>query len=349
MAPAGKMASATALPLWAKAVGVCLALLLVISWIPGLHLRLPFTLGGDSAQPSQKKRRPSEFLYLDNERAAAYLAQLEGGVENSKRLTNTLTTSASVNANAGDVLSFGGSSQVESFVEQQVTPTAAAIFFQLLDDLKAEDQISEISIGNLRGIEDEGEGALVSFETDDLRTPVYVNPYLVVRQSGTLPALFPVASEEEAEVETVEQVRTEAKGFAHEVGRNPRLVFAIQGGAAGSQPDFSILMPLHYRQMTDERSLIQNGGGRFTVVGKVVRLFDADEQAPYVDSPTREAWTQPLKLAPEALIQRASKKCEEEGRLVRPGLRRKCDLDALHEQTQIAGSGAVIIPVAIYK
>jgi hypothetical protein len=349
MVPAADPGSKTKLPLWAKAVGAVLVLLLVFSLIPGIKLRLPFTADGDGqGEQARIKRRPSEFLYLDNQRAAAYLAQLEGGVENSKRLSSTITNKAEASAGAGG-FSFGGGSQVESFVERQVTPTAAAIFFQLLDDLRRDDQIFETPIDSLRNIRRQGEGAFVTFKTSDLRTPVYANPYLVVRQSGTLPALFPIATKSPAERDAVEAVRAAAKGFAHEVGPNPRIVFAIQREPASGQ-GFNILLPLHYRQLTDERSLIQSGGGRFTVVGKVVRIFDARGTAPYVDSPTRETWTQPLKLAPEPLVRRSTKRCERSnGKFARPQLRRRCDLRVLHEQTQITGRGAVIIPVAIYK
>jgi hypothetical protein len=345
--------SVKALPGWAQIVGGLLVLLLAILLIPGLNPHPHLGFGDESAGPSPTNRRPAEFLYLDNGRAAAYLAQLEGGVENSEKLTDTLTTGAEAKASAGNFLSFGGSSQRQSFVEREVTPTAAAIFFHLLDDLRRDRQLYTASGRRLPTIEHQGEGAFIQFKTQELRTPIYANPYLVVRQAGTLPALFPLPSKSMARRQSVKHLREVAEGFARQVGVNPRLVFSIQPeNSEGESKGFKLLLPIRYRHLTDERSLIQNGGGRFTVVGKVVRIFSSGEGESYVDSPTRETWSQPLKHAPAGLLLRAARKCrlpDEEEPALRSGELRACLLHALNGQTEVDQRGAVIIPVAIYK
>ncbi|HEY5051966.1 MAG TPA: hypothetical protein VII45_01000, partial [Solirubrobacterales bacterium] len=102
-----------------------MALMLALLLIPGLNPHPHLSFGSDGGDSSLTNRRPAEFLYLDNGRAAAYLAQLEGGIDNSERLTNTLTKGSEAKANAGNILSFGGSAQQQSFVEREITPTAA--------------------------------------------------------------------------------------------------------------------------------------------------------------------------------------------------------------------------------
>ena len=339
-----------ALPTWAKVVGGGMTLLLLFLLIPGLdHPRLSF--GGDNGEVAMVNRRPAEFLYLDNGRAAAYLAQLEGGIDNGERLTNTLTTQTEAKVNAGNVVSFGGSSQRQSFVEREITPTASAIFFRLIDDLKSDKQLFPVSGRLLPTFERQGEGAFVEFKTEELRTPVYANPYQVVRQASTLSALFPLPSRSKARREAVKHLREASEGFAAQVGPNPRLVYSIQPeDKAGKKKNFRLLLPVRYQQLTDERSLIQNGGGRFTVIGKIVRLYATDEGESYVDSSTREVWTQAIKHAPGGLLRRTVRKCElPDGKRAGAGELRPCVLDALHDQTEVDQRGAVIIPIAIYK
>ncbi len=121
------------------------------------------------------------------------------------------------------------------------------------------------------------------------------------------------------------------------------------------------LMPMDAQLLTRERSLIKFGGGDFTVVGKVVRIFpeNGDHNDPaYVDSPTVETWAQPLASAPLQLLCRADRKCVarlEKGGLTRAQRKevaersREAAIEALEDQTVIYKRGAVILPIAIYK
>jgi hypothetical protein len=78
---------------------------------------------------------PAEFLYIDNDRVAAYLAQLQGGRATGERLSRTLTRELSGTASAGGSFEVGASAQEQSFVEREVTPTAASNYFRLFDAL----------------------------------------------------------------------------------------------------------------------------------------------------------------------------------------------------------------------
>jgi hypothetical protein len=119
------------------------------------------------------------------------------------------------------------------------------------------------------------------------------------------------------------------------------------------------LMPLDARRLTRERSLMKYGGGTFTVVGKVVRVFpeDGNDLYPaYIDSYTRETWEQPLAHAPRKLLCRTEPDCrklavdQKVGEAERQIRKARCeDLAALRGQTEIPVRGAVILPIAIYK
>ena len=111
------------------------------------------------------------------------------------------------------------------------------------------------------------------------------------------------------------------------------------------------------------------------MVGKVTRLFmpwptDGETtahttHASYIDSLTRELWTQPLVSAPKGLICRASPDCArsiEESDLLGYARRvhaervhseiegfRRHMLGALRRETKIKHAGAVILPIAIYR
>lgn len=357
--------------------GVLLAAFLLGNIFNGYHLRLPFGANGGA---QVERPLPAEFLYLDNERVGAYIAQLTGGIAKSERLTETLTEEDNAKV-SGNFFEVGASSQHQNFAERQVTPTAAAYYFRLLAILLQQDRLTDVSVENFDDFESlHDTGDFVRFHSRDVRTPIYANSYLVVRQAGTLKALFPTAGLDELEREETLTRRENAKSYARQVGPNPRIVFALtpkpeteipkrstrcQSKVAPSREEtearackddsVKFLMPVRYRQITDERSLIKDGGGSFTVVGKVVRLFPNGHRgraSAYVDSPTRETWEKPLEHVPGILLRYSSHKCanreadqgdEEENPLS------TCVRSRLKEQTEIPDRGAVILPIAIYK
>ena len=141
-----------------------------------------------------------------------------------------------------------------------------------------------------------------------------------------------------------------------------------------------VLLPMSYRGLTEERSLLEKGpdeftGGRLVVFGKVIRLFRHrvhcndrgcfGKAAPeYTDYATRETWRHPLEEASNYLVEHVSHSCharrtEAEKRRWRrwhvgggamPRLKgRSCFLRKLERQTELHAPGAVILPIAIWK
>jgi hypothetical protein len=339
------------------------------------HFRSPF----GPADASAVKHTPLEFLYLDNTRVQAYLAELDHGTFAEQNLRHKL-----VNKQEGGVGSGGAkvaaSSEAEDFVERVVTPTAASEFVEL-NDLLSPREFAVAKFGeDVRGAMREGE--FVVFRTHALRPPIYLNPYLAVKQAGTLSALFPMPSRHPAQRAVVERRREVSRQFKRQVGQDPRVVFALQAQNSEEVQKAKYLLPMSVGDLADERSLIKFGGGEFTVIGKIVRIFPGkgtaelksgvlgrhDEELAYVDSPTRETWEHPLEHAPGELICRTSPRCVREverrrkpnGEGFRPkevGAKRQAAirktrrrmLKKLHNQTEIGKEGAVILPIAIYK
>lgn len=120
-----------------------------------------------------------------------------------------------------------------------------------------------MEVDDLRDFEKIGEGTFVTFTSHDLRAPVYSNSYMVVRQAGTLKALFPTAGADELEREEILAQRESAKNYARQVGPNPRIVFALtpyrtrrekRERRDGKDESIKFLLPVRYRRLTDERS-----------------------------------------------------------------------------------------------
>jgi hypothetical protein len=275
---------------------------------------------------------PVEFHYLDNERAAAYLAQLQGGAARLERVTRTLKAATGVTASVAGAEA-GASQEQERFIEREVTPTAASVFFQLFDALRDGGFLTR-----LRDRPPPKEGDFVQIDHVELVDPDYLSPYLVVRQAETLSAVFPLRSTDPDQRRTVERQREKAKQFAEQVGPNPRFVFFFKRHGR-------FLLPMRYKQLTDERSLIRDGGGDFTVIGKLVRVFnDADPAlSEYKDAPTREAWAYALDKAPTDLLVQSSPECAEAHDVD------GCLLRLLRQETSVPGRGGVILPIAVFK
>lgn len=323
--------------------------------------------GTASLQPKFPPGGPVEFLYLDATRVATYLAQVDGGEVESEKLTHKLTQNLNAKLEAKDLGEVGSSQVSELFAEKSVKPTAASSFFALRGQLETGHVIHTIRPRYFKEVRRLDEGSFVEFQTNALLPPAYVSAYLAVLHAGTLAAIFPKSATQ----------RRESTNFFKKVGSTPRAVFALQpykttaeeaaaGQASASQvagrKPFVYLLPFTASLLSSERSLIKNGGGNFTVLGKVVRLFprppEEGRQASYVDSATRETWEQALKSAPNELLCRTEPMCAETVRAEHlNGSRRQkvidegrqAILETLDTQTMIPEQGAVILPIAIYK
>ena len=339
-----------------------------IAALAGLIFCLGDSGSGDTAslQPKFPPGGPVEFLYLDAPRVATYLAQVEGGEVESEKLTRKLTQNLNAKLSLKELGELGSSQISELLAEKSVKPTAASSFFALRGQLEEAHVIHTIRPRYFQEIASREEGDFVEFETNALLPPRYINAYLAVLHAGTLAAIFPKS----------ETQRREATNFFKKVGFTPRAVFALQpynttpdpasGQASASQAvgrqSVKYLLPFTVPLLSSERSLLKNGGGTFTVLGKLVRLFpkspEKEQPSSYVDSATQETWEQALKTAPGELLCRTEPKCAETVRNRDPfGKKRETAIDkgrkeileTLETQTTIGGRGAVILPIAIYK
>jgi hypothetical protein len=288
-----------------------------------------------------------------------YLEEIQGGEVKSEEESHKLTKSLSAKLAVQGELETGTSSQQEDSIERAVTPTAASAYMELFNDLKQGDKIKRIKWYRYRSLEHLSEGQFVLFRTEAVRSPVYLDPYLAVRQSATLSSLFPTPRHGTASDGRVRSERQAARGFLKQVGHDPRMVFSLK--PPPSSAPIRYLLPLRYGHLNGEGSLLKDGGGALSVLGKVVRILPEPHQRhglSYVDFATRQAWRRPLHQAPGALLCRSDPLCEKKVRGVQ-GNRTKLDEairearksmeTALTEQTQVERRGAVVIPIAIYK
>lgn len=344
---------------WRKTLGLALALLVLLVVIAGLAgFRLEKDDGETLGEPNFPPGGPAEFLYLDAERVNAYLAQVNGGSFDAETVTRKLSGNFKAKAGVPGVEGEAAKAE-ETAVQREVRPTDASSFFALQNGIDEQGWLYRIRLSSfeeqVEPLAREGVGDFVIFETTALLSPRYLNAYLAVRNERTIGAIFPEFKER----------RQEAKDFFEAVGPNPRVVFALQpkervGSRIVTKP-FVYLMPMDASRLTAERSLLKYGGGRFTVVGKLVRTFPEkkkDSPPAYIDSATRETWEQPLRGAPGELLCRTDPFCidkvrkedlEGEDRKNATDAARHEVLTALEEQTEIARQGAVILPIAIYK
>lgn len=322
------------------------------------------------AEPFEASIPPVEFLYLDGARILDFLAELEGGRIGSVHRISKEIASVSAGGSGGG-FTVGASSQHESVADSTVTRTEASELGLLLHAL-AQNELHGISFHsidlsdpkNLENPKQVREGMLVRFVTHELLSPGYIRPYVVVRQSATLSALFPQASGNQIGLERAEEQRRKAESFAHQVGPDPRITFVVSPIPNGDKTPLKVLMPMRYRDLTQERSLLEKGrdqytGGRLVVFGKVVRIFrhERGRLPEYTDFATREIWRNPLEQASNFLIEHVSHSCKTRsgGAQAKHSSEsssiegRACFLAKLKRQTELYAPGAVILPIAIYK
>jgi hypothetical protein len=372
-----------------KAVGLVAIVALLTVLVSG-------GFSGTRSEPAFPADGPAEFLYLDGARVLAYLAQFDGGTFTSEELSRKISDSQNGKVSVENALELGETSQQEQSLSRTITPTAAGNYIELLSKLEG-NGLKTIGLRRFhRDVSGLTEGQFVTFRTHALSSPVYLNPYLAVRQRRTVSTLFPMPRKGEPGRARVRRQRAGARRFRDEVGKDPRVVFALRPEIEGKRGPHTArpplgkaraeelsprlrraeeraerkleaderieyLMPMDAQLITKERSLIKFGGGEFTVVGKVVRIFPehGDRHDPaYVDSPTLETWEQPLAHAPLMLLCRTDPRCAARLRSKRSTAAqrrraihhaREWAIEALTEQAEIAKRGAVIVPIAIYK
>lgn len=334
---------------------------------------------GSSAEGFEARIPAVEFLYLDGGRVLKYLAELEGGDVGSVHQISKEIRQVDVGADQGGI-KVGASSQYETSAESTVTRTESSALGVLLAKLEDNERdfvhYHDVELNRVTDLQDVREGMLVKFVTHYLLSPGYIRPYVVVRQSATLSALFPNGGGDETAVNSAAEQQRRAESFVKQVGPDPRLTFAVAPPPGEGGRRLKLLLPMRYRGLTEERSLLEKGpdeytGGRLVVVGKVIRLFKhrahclangrcGGKAAPeYTDYATRETWQNPLEGASNYLIKHVSHSCatrrskaelqkaQKDSPRALKG--RPCFLRKLARQTELHAPGAVILPIAIWK
>lgn len=306
---------------------------------------------------------PVEFLYLDKPRTLSYLEEIQGGAVSSEEESLSATNTLEAKLKLEESVQAGSSRQEVAQMKRSITPTVASIFTELRGALNRGGEIDEIKHPAVyREIRNLDEGQFVLFKTEELRRPLYLDPYLAVRQDPTLSALFPMPARRSGRRRKVRADREASKLFARQVGGNPHMVFSLWPGKRNA---VHYLLPLNIGSFNKEDSVLRNGGGSLTVLGKLTRVLpEPSEKHPgakhpaYVDLATRETWRLPLHYAPALLVCRSDPHCPARrhrnaghgsAAAARAGKARLAMESALAAQTEITDKGAVVVPVAIYK
>jgi hypothetical protein len=322
---------------------------------------------GGGRKETQLKARfpPVEFLYLDKPRALSYLEEIQGGAVNSEEESRSATNNLEAKIKLEESVEAGSSRQEVAQLQRSITPTVASIFMELRAALERGGKTATIEhpaeYKEINGLE---EGQFVTFKTEELHRPLYLDPYLAVHQDPdpTLSALFPEPAHDRRRRLEVRAEREASRQFVKQVGASPHMVFSLRPGAKATGVHY--LLPLNIGSFNREDSVLKNGGGSLTVLGKLTRVLpepseeEARGQRPsYIDFATREAWRLPIHYAPDLLVCRSDPDCRRlQGSVgrgshvaVRARRARRAMESALVRQTEVANKGAVIVPVAIYK
>jgi len=349
---------------WLK-VSLLLILVAVAALILTGNIHLSLDLGrNDQSAHAAPPVPPAEFLYLDSGRVGSYLAQLDNGIYSDEKQREKVTNAVHAAVHFGEAIEGGASSEEEGLVERQVTATAASSYFSLkalLSLLPRREWLAGVQLGHEQGekrLESLHAGQFIFFRTNNLARPTYLDPYLAIRRPHGLRELFPAGGERTHTQRITSVTRRLTHKFEGEIGKNPRIVLSLTNTSPSSR-HIAYLLPMSAALVTEERSLLSEGGGELKVLGKVARVFTQRRQKPvYVDEATLQTWRGPIRHAPGALICRTDSSCaarEQDNRLIGPARRgairsaRRRDLRSLDQQTEIGKFGAVILPLAIYK
>lgn len=321
---------------------------------------------------SATHRVPFEFLYIDSGRIADYLAQLEGGeVGQAHRIKKEIRQEKG--ELSADGVAVGAEAQQENEIESTLVPTASSGLDVILRDVGPE--IRKFEPNDWSSLDGLADGSLVRIRTRYLLSPGYIRPYVIVSTAATLAALFPRRGSGEHARRLAASRRHRVRVFADRIGSDPRITLDIDPPRPpkGKEGPVKVLLPIEYKNLTRERSLIEKEeghftGGTLTVVGKVARVFRGRGPSSgsgarpgfhpeFVDYATRESWQGPIRHTSKSLLERIGCDCRvvraigrgSGGAEARPLHGRRCLLTKLRRQTRLFAPGVVILPLAIYK
>lgn len=322
---------------------------------------------------------PPEYLYLDNARVLAFLAQIEGGLSDRERRTRSVTrrVDARVSGSGGEA---GGSSEELQFVEEVVTPTATTRFYRLLDRLRDKGYLTELDAADRSLASDlleVQEGAFVRISGCRLELPNYMQLYRLYESSGGafgvssgIDDLTPTEKDLLSQIsrdqqgpfllqkllqhQTLAANRRDTRRYVRTIGSNPRVPLSScvpRSRSKAAPVDF--LFPIQYAVLSDEQSLLS---GALSIVGKVIRIARPGDRDHYQDpealrtflAATYQEWERSL------VVQATIGSLGGEGRNSPTTESAEDRWDnplaiELVEDATVFAPGAVILPIAIYK
>jgi hypothetical protein len=248
---------------------------------------------------------PAEFLYLDNDRVAAYLGQMSGGLSSREKRSNTTSRQAEARAGSEKVVGVGGSVKEDQFVEALVTPLAADRFYDLLGKLRTGDWLDELDAQNFEEFsqkaEDARPGDFVEIKNVQVLTPTYASLLPKASYSSLILLRNQPQITLKQRAQTIGKRRPELRRYLRRLPPDPRVPFVALVG------DNKVFLPARYSKLADAPSLLS---GRITVVGKVIRNVgspypqvtarEATEDA-YYDIETVTSFSRALKRAPPSI------------------------------------------------
>lgn len=304
---------------------------------------------------------PAEYLYLDSDRALAYLGQIEGGLTANEKRTESETESQQATLKGGLLAEINGQIQRQASIEATVTPAATDRFFTLLIKLRSgREQRGRHEFGWLRTIDarldhandaeklrrqllDLHEGDFVRIENAHLFLPGYASITPRARYAASYlrgditqprqPLYAPVSANAQRAI----------KRYLTALGADPTLPFVVPTLTSGRTANTPIIffVPTRYSDLLDNPRLLASN---LTVVGKVTYLDPrrpndqrcASVPCTYVDRETLSVFAPALKKAPKAVLQGL-------------GIDRAQALGLVKTSVTFHAPVAVVLPVAIYQ
>jgi hypothetical protein len=304
---------------------------------------------------------PAEYLYLDSERALAYLGQVEGGLTASEIRTESETESQSASLKGGLLAEINGSRQRQASVQSTVTPDATDRFFTLLIKLRSgrEKHASQSSpwlheidahLDRPTGGDAVRKQLLHLREGDFVRISdahLYLPPYAAITPRARYAASYlggDISQPARPLYAPISPRSQQAiKRYLTTLGADPILPFVLPTLTAGLSAKTPVIffVPARYSDLLDNPRLL---AGNLTVVGKVVYV-DAREPADqsctvvpctYLDRQTLTTFAPALQKAPQTVLHSLK-------------INRSDVLQKVKASATFHSPIAVVLPVAIYQ
>jgi hypothetical protein len=304
---------------------------------------------------------PAEYLYLDSQRALAYLGQIEGGLTENEKRTVSETESQNATLKGGLLAEINGSVQRQASIESTVTPAATDRFFTLLIKLRSGRERREnrdapwlhdidARVRTHKGWTAIRKQLLSVREGDFVRISgahLYLAPYAAVTPRARYadsylggeisqprqPLYAPISRR--AQLDITRYLRT--------LGTDPVLPFVLPILATDrtASPPLIFFIPARYSALLDNPRLLS---GTLTVVGKVTYIdprLPSDRScsaAPcsYLDRQTLTTFAPALQKAPASVLSEL-------------GINRADILRKVRATVLFHAPIAVVLPVAIYQ